>query len=178
MEPGSYFGPKDGQNSSRPPTADPSPYPSAREPPPYAPMQPMVPQYGQPERELHGHEPPPSSGRESQAQPPPTPNYGSGVVAQGMHAHDDAVAGAKAARLRNEGTFTLGGGPVDIGDSYPPPSYQQWAAPPPQQQYRPMSAQARPDTAASYASNMSASDESALGFERNRRKNMGSFTFG
>ena len=176
MEPGSYFGPKHGQDSSRPPTADPLPYPQ-REPPPYAPMQPTVPQYGQPPAAPYGLDPPPSSGR-SQAKPQPTPNYGMGIVAQGMHAHDDAVAGAKAARLRNEGSFTLGGDPVDIGDAYPPSSHQYRAAPPAQQQYRPMSAQARPDTAASYTSNMSASDESALGFERNRAKNQGSFTFG
>ena len=148
----------------------------------------------------------PSTARSSVSAPPPpmamdqsprasVPTDGfkdPGLVAQGMSNHDDAVAVARAAALRNKGSTwdLLGGGAdaLDISDAPPPRAAPppQYEAPPPQYHVAmsprmspappaPVMAQFRP---ASAARPTTASEESQMGYERARARNQGSFVFG
>lgn len=94
-------------------------------------------------------------------------------------AHEEALAGARAARARNTGSLTLVDAPE--GERRPPsaPGAGRTAEPresgPPVGGYQHYtSAEQRPGSAAS----MHASDESAAARERFRAKNQSSFTFG
>jgi hypothetical protein len=94
-------------------------------------------------------------------------------------AHDDAVAGAAAAKLRNTGSFALGGqSPEPTADALLrhdrqyTPSAAPWETEP-----------RRPTTASSQVSAYSmaysqATEDSSLAAEASRRRNMGSFAFG
>jgi len=197
-----YFG----QGGPRPPTRDqqtadaammpPPPPPPGAEmmyamPPPGAEMHAMPP-YGydaQQQQQMpaspHHHQPPMA------AEAPPTPSQ----YAQLENAHQDAMAGARAARARNTGTFSFGGDPEPSPRTAParapPPHIPQndyyMQAPPssrgntPRQGGPPIggyqhysAAEQRPGSAAS----MAATEDSASARERFRVRNQGSFAFG
>ena len=105
-----------------------------------------------------GGAPPPQYGGGA----PPPPQYGADRMA-----HEDSMAGALAARARNEGTFSLGG----EGWGTPEPMAPPRARAPHGDGYRYDERQneGRPTTAGSIASSEA---------DRIRRKNQGSFSFG
>ena len=88
-------------------------------------------------------------------------------------AHTDAVAAAKAARAKNQGSFSFSEAPPPARPYQVPPSGP--AAPP----WAPPS-DARPGTANSFASeaSMAAHNDAIMGAARNRARNAGSFVFG